>query len=296
MQYDTNIDYLTVTFRCVKEWAQSVKAISSFCEVYGKRKPWYFYGYGGYSQTDDEGHLATGKSARGGIVQASGTVSHALCQWWEDWLPDKVRFTRLDLAITFTLNKHLPLIRQAVESPREDWTVVLPHVNKGGGTLYVGNRKSNAFGRLYDKGAELKLRLPSGQQIQTEYLWRAELETKQVRASSAFSDIIKAQARGDLREWVANTVLTWFSARGVYLPIIPGSSSIVSVADRAVDDLRTIKWLYEQVRPCVWRLAENGKLAQVAEALSVQPQNFALDAPKYIEDNYNQFSFFDQLV
>jgi DNA relaxase NicK len=165
----------------------------------------------------------------------------------------------LDLALTFTVNKCIPLVRNAADNLRDDWTVVLPSENKGGGTLYIGSRKSNAFGRLYDKGAELNRRLPVDQQIQTEYLWRAELEVKQAMARSTFFEIVKAQASGDLRGFIANTVLTWFQNRHMYLPILPNSSSIVSVAHRATDDVRTMKWLHEQVRPAVWRLAESGK-------------------------------------
>jgi len=295
MEYDTNIDYLTVTFRCAKEWANSVKQIERFVDITGKKRPWYFYSYSGYTTVSGEGHLATGKGTHGGIVQSSGAVSDLLCREYERWMPDKLKFTRLDLAITFSVAHPLALVREAAQNPRDDWTVILPHPGKGGGTLYVGNRKSNAFGRLYDKGAELNQKLPKDRQIQTEYLWRAELETKQERARAMFSAIVRAQARCNLREFTASSVLTWFSERGVYLPIIPRGTSVVSVAHRAVDDIRTIKWLHEQVRPAIWRLAENGKLTEAAEALNVQPQNFALDAPRYLEENYNQFSFFDKL-
>jgi DNA relaxase NicK len=294
MQYDTAVDYLTVTFRCVKEWTDSVYQIAKIVDLNAKRRPWFFYGYSGFSQSDEEGHYARGKGTRGGIVQASGAVSDILCREYDRWLPDRVHFTRVDLALTFTLNRRVPLVREAADFPRDDWTVVLPHGDRGGGTLYVGNRKSSTFGRLYDKGAELNQRLPKSQQIETEYLWRAELETKKDSAKAIFSALVKAQASCSVREFIANTTLAWFSERGVYLPIIPGAHSIVSVAHRAVDDLRTIKWLHEQVRPAVWRLAENGKIADVAEALNVQPQNFALDAPLYLSENYNQFSFFDK--
>lgn len=295
MEYDTNIDYLTVTFRCAREWADSVKTIESLCVLEEKRWPWYFYGYAGYFKKSGEGHLATGKSSKGGIVQASGCISHLLCTSWFRWLPDKAKFTRLDLAITFSLGRRLPLVRQACENPRDDWTVILPPPTLGGGTLYVGSRKSATFGRLYDKGAELNQALAADQAIDTNYLWRAELETKKNCARAQFSEIVRAQARGELREFIADTVLTWFSGRGVYLPIIPNSPSIVSVAHRAVDDIRTIKWLHEQVRPCIWRLAENGRHAEVAEALSIAPADFNLSAPRMMEPDHNQFSFFDKL-
>jgi len=295
MEYDTCIDYLTVTFRCPREWADSVKEVGKLVDVGTKKRPWFFYGYSGFNTVTPEGHLAMGKGTRGGIIQASGMVAHALCQEYQSWMPDRVRFTRLDLALTFTLNRTLPLVQEAVEHQRDDWTVILPSPKVGGGTLYVGNRKSNAFGRLYDKGAELNSILPKAQKIATNWLWRAELEVKQEKARAMFSEIVRAQARGGLREFIAETTLTWFSGRGVYLPVIPDSSSIISVTHRAVDDIRTIKWLHEQVRPVIWRLAENGKLPQVAEALDIQPRNFALDPPRYLEGNFNQFGFFDKL-
>jgi hypothetical protein len=295
MQYDTCVDYLTVTFRCPREWSDSVKEIEKFVDRASKRRPWFFYGYSGFSSSSEEGHLATGKGTRGGVVQASGAVSDLLCREYQRWMPDRLRFTRLDLALTFTLNRTLPLVQEAIKCQRDDWTAILPSPKVGGGTLYVGNRKSDAFGRLYDKGAELNARLPKGRGIATNYLWRAELEVKQERARDMFSEIVRAQARGQLREFIADATLTWFSGRGIYLPVIPNSSSIVSVVHRAVDDIRTIKWLHEQVRPCIWRLAESGKLAKVAEALDIQPRNFALDPPRYLTENFNQFSFFDKL-
>jgi DNA relaxase NicK len=236
-----------------------------------------------------------GKGPKGGIIQSSGEISHRLVQERGRWITPGTKATRLDLALTFALEKPLPLVRQACENPREDWTVILPHPDRGGGTLYVGNRKSDTFGRLYDKGAELNSHLPLEQQIKADYLWRAEIEYKRAYARRAWEDIDAEIRCGTFREFCADTVLSWFSTRGVYLPIMPKSPSVVSVASRAVDDVRTLKWLYEQVRPAVWRLAENGKEHDVAIALSINPQNFALNPAAYLEQNALQFAFFDKL-
>jgi DNA relaxase NicK len=295
MQYDTLLDYLTVSFRCKAEWKRAVGEIEKFCPLNLTKRPWYFNGYSGYSQSGADGHLAYGSGREGGIVQSSGDISDLLCREHSRWVGDKVRFTRLDLALTFTLNKPLPLVREASKNLHDDWSVVLRSQDVGGGTLYVGNRKSDSFGRLYDKGAELNQRLPADDQILPEYLWRAELEVKRGRAREMWSAVNRKRQENALREFTADTVLTWFSRRGVYLPVLPTSSSVVSVAHRGADDVRTLKWLHEQVRPAIWRLAENGKETEVARALSVQPQNFALDAPRYLEENYFQFNYFDQL-
>jgi len=295
MNFNTSIDYLTVTFRCMKEWEASVRRIENLADWGGKKRPWFFYGYSGFSVVTPEGHLATGRGTRGGIVQASGEVSNLLSREHARWEQPTLKPTRVDLAVTFALPAPVELVRLALEHQQDDWTMIVPSKKAGGGTLYVGSRKSTTFGRLYDKGAELNQALPPGSQIATNYLWRAEVEYKQVHARAVWQEVIKSLQGGNLREFIVDTVITWFNKRGIGLPVSPSASSIVSVASRAVDDIRSLKWLHEQVRPAVWRLAENGKIAEVAEALDVQPRNFALEAPRYLEENFNQFSFFDRL-
>ena len=295
MQYDTCVDYLTVTFRCAREWEASVKRIDMLADLEARRRPWFFYGYSGFSVATPEGHLATGKGTRGGIIQSSGEVSNLLSREHARWEGVGMRPTRVDLAVTFTLPKPVELVRLALEKQRDDWTVIVPSKKAGGGTLYVGSRRSTTFGRVYDKGAELNQRLPLASQIAVNYLWRAEVEYKQAHARTVWAEVKNSLDGGHLREFIVDVVITWFAKRGVGLPFSPNAASIISVASRGVDDVRSLKWLHEQVRPCIWRLAENGKAAQVAEALDVQPRNFALEPPRYLEENYNQFSFFDKL-
>lgn len=295
MNFNTSIDYLTVTFRCMREWEASVKRVENLADWGGKRRPWFFYGYSGFSTVTPEGHLATGRGTRGGIVQSSGAISNLLSREHARWEGPGLKPTRVDLAVTFTLLQPIELVRKALEHQQDDWTMIVPSKKSGGGTLYVGSRKSSTFGRVYDKGAELNLRLPLGSQIAVNYLWRAEVEYKQAHARAVWSEVNKNSDEGNLRDFVADTVITWFASRGVGLPISPNASSVVSVASRAVDDICTLKWLHEQVRPAIWRLAENGKITDVAQALNVQPRNFALDPPRYLEENFNQFSFFDKL-
>jgi len=295
MNFNTSVDYLTVTFRCTREWEASVKRIENLADWGGKRRPWFFYGYSGFSIVTLEGHLATGKGTRGGIVQSSGEVSNLLSREHARWEGAGVKPTRVDLAVTLTLPRPVELVRLALEKQRDDWTVIVPSKKVGGGTLYVGSRKSTTFGRVYDKGAELNQRLPSSSQIAINYLWRAEVEYKQAQARAVWEEVKSSLDEGNLREFIIDVVVTWFANRGVGLPFSPNAASIISVASRGVDDVRSLKWLHEQVRPCIWRLAENGRTAEVAEALDIQPKNFALDPPRYLEENYNQFSFFDEL-
>jgi len=178
---------------------------------------------------------------------------------------------------------------------RPEWRCIIPHEEKGGGTLYVGSRSSDAFGRLYDKGALLNTQLPGTRQIPIAQLWRAEIEYKAKRARAAW-EASQALANGVARRtFIADTVLTWFQNHGVYLPIMPTSPSIVSVASRACDDIRTIKWFHEQVRPAILRVSENGLEKEALAALGLGVAISALAEVRWVGEGPLQFSFFDKI-
>jgi hypothetical protein len=295
MELDTQVDYLTTTFRCPREWELSVNAIEHLIQLPANRKPWFFRQYSGYYAGGMDGHIAMGRHAHGGIIQSSGDYSQVLATSIERWGVPKMRVTRLDLAATFTLDRPMPIVRDAAANLRDSWRVVLPASGKGGGTLYIGSRSSDAFGRLYDKGAELNRCLDKADQIAPEYLWRAEVEFKAKRARACYEEFDKAVHAADHRRFVAETVLSWFQGRGMFLPVISQERSIISVASRCTDDVRTIKWLREQVQPAVLRLADNGRLAEAAEALGVDPDTIRVRPERYRGDGIVQFTYFDRI-
>jgi hypothetical protein len=253
-------------------------------------------GYSGYNQTSRDGHLAWGLSSVGGIVQASGQVAQRLAVVQADWFTPRFRTTRLDLALTFSLGAPQELVREVADRLRPNWRIILPAPGVGGGTLYVGSRVSDAFGRLYDKGAQLTLDPRLKDEVIPCTLWRAEVEYKQARAREAMIHFNVHKAPDDRRHWIADTVLTWFAEHGVALPLLPGSRSIVSVASRQSDDVRTIKWFYEQVRPALIRLSDKGQLTQALDALGLDPSLSTLKTLEWVGDGVDQFSFFDKLV
>jgi hypothetical protein len=295
MELDTNVDYLTTTFRCPKEWEASVNAIERLIKLPSNRRPWFFRKYSGYFAASSRGHIAMGRHAHGGIIQSSGDYSDFLAANTEKWGVPKMRVTRIDLAVTFALAHPQSLVRQAAEHARDDWNVVLPARGRGGGTLYIGSRSSDAFGRLYDKGAELNRFLDEKNQISTDYLWRAEVEYKSKRARAVYEEFDLAVRSANHRKFVAETVLTWFQGRGCYLPVIAGERSIVSVASRCTDDVRTVKWLREQVRPAVLRLADNGQLDLASDALGLDASTVQVRREPYMGDGIVQFTYFDRI-
>lgn len=293
MQFDTNLDYLTVTTGCANEWRESVSQLLRTIELSKKRRPWRFLQYSGYTVSETAGHVSWGSSARGGIIQASGLIAARMAQEATSWLPREYRVTRLDFAITFLLGEPQSIVGELLENRREDWRFILPHASKGGGTLYVGNRTSDRFGRVYDKGAELNTDLPDADHVPVCRLWRAEVEYKKKAAREAYDQWQGKRDTDAKRQFICETVLTWFQERGVFLPVICTSPSVVSVASRASDDIRTLRWFHEQVRPAIWRLVENGLTPEVEEALSLKRHSLDLAELVTIGDAALQFSFFD---
>lgn len=293
MEFDTSFDYLTVTLKCPTEWEQSIERIFRTVSIDGKRRPWSFLKYQGYSIATMDGHLSWGKGHSGGIIQSGGEVANVLAARAIKWVPKEMRVTRLDLALTFNLEGPAQLVRQLAVNQERDWRTILPTEDKGGGTLYVGSRTSDSFGRLYDKGALLNRDLPKSIQVRPAHLWRAEVEYKAERARSAWVLAMANNTYDAKRTWIADTVLSWFQNRGVPLPIMPTSPSVVSVSTRGVDDIRTIKWFYEQVRPALLRLAESGKEQDALDALGVEHGSVYKGEFNFVGDGALQFSFFD---
>lgn len=295
MEFDTRLDYLTVTTRCQKEWRAAVAKIHSYVDVGKGQRPWHFLKYSGYTVSNFDGHISWGASSAGGIVQASGELAHRLATGAERWLPQEFRVTRLDLACTFSTEKPTDIVRDLWAHPREGWRVVLPEPSKGGGTLYIGNRTSDRFGRIYDKGAQLNDDLPDDAKIPVALLWRAEVEYKGRAAREAY-DVWRLNITCDQkRKFICDTVLSWFMDRGAFLPVIPTERSIVSVASRGIDDIRSIRWLHEQVRPVLYRLSGNGKGHEAARALGLAEGDLTLDLGALAAETSQQFSFFDKI-
>lgn len=131
---------------------------------------------------------------------------------------------------------------------------------RGGSTVYIGSRRSNGFGRCYDKAME------SGERQYTG-CWRWEVECKGELAGYVARSLYLAKNRA---EFVAAYVRSWFTERGGYCPwsteAIPTRPPPVPVV---TDIDRRLSWLQKQVSPSVEWLIEKGELGRLLSALGL---------------------------
>jgi DNA relaxase NicK len=264
------VDWMTMTVKAPELRATVLAEIALTVKVEktqgGIPKSWGFKGYRGLQING----LRWGTRADSDIIVLSGQHAHDL---WERFASEMNNCSRLDLAVTCKLNTPVKSLvdvcykwvtgqgKEDVDSRTRYSTV---RNNQGGQTLYVGCRRSDQMGRLYDKGAE------QGLDTLGE-IWRYEVEFKKARAKKVFDWLI---ARGDanqsISEPIESTVYDWFDGRGVPPVWKKGDKAInLEVSAKASDLEKTLTWLSDQVRPTVGRLIELGWADRVYEALGL---------------------------
>ena len=190
-------------------------------------------------------------------------------------MPLADRCSRLDLAVTSALSKqHLNLAQSeffliqenpsAVNDRRRKYSLVAD--TAGGETLYVGSRKTCQFGRLYDKGAQLKeVQMPG-------WVWRYEVEFKKPLSAKVAGQLLQRADTESVRALVRAAVCDWFCSREIYVIFPRGSLSDwmdLLIEMHMTSDETTLSWLGKQVRPAIDRLKRAGKGEAVANALGI---------------------------
>lgn len=127
-----------------------------------------------------------------------------------------------------------------------------------GDTLYVGSRKSDVLGRLYDKGRESK---------EPEYAgcWRWELQYRRAPALLAMRELLAAAKPA---ETILATVGGWFRDRAVSAPFAADSAPVDHRASRPVpDDQRWLAYARKYVQPRAKEMVKRYGWRFVAEQL-----------------------------
>lgn len=198
-------------------------------------------------------HLFWGRNSEGVCLRASGEAAEGV---WRllDW--PGIRVPRLDLAWDIWWDADYDQFAQACADDAEKARLSLPPARRrklclvdgmgDGDTLYLGSRKSDQFGRLYDKARE------SGSATYRN-CWRAEVEFHDSRAGHYFREL---QKQSDPSKAIAETVAQWFEVRGVQIPASTGvDSGLNSPPSRDSTDVdRSCHWLASQVAPALVRL------------------------------------------
>lgn len=273
-QLDVAIDWLTVTSPNTADIVGLVEDVLHAVAPGSTGRPFRWMGYAGESHVDDDGHLAWGVKVGYGLVQMSGAWSNRVFRDLDAFRLANYRCTRLDLAVTVCLPVAAQLVKAALENPviaQGNYTAITK-TNGEGGTLYLGCRKSDQFGRLYDKGAEIRSKLHRSK-IPDAVLWRYEVEYKRSLAELIRSNLrTLVQNREALDATIVNRVHAWYLARGISPTFQPGESrsSVVQVASRITTAEKTIDWLRAQVRPAIVRIAPEVQVKAILEALGVE--------------------------
>lgn len=216
-------------------------------DVVPERSSWM--GYSGFAAN----HMFWGTRKDETIIRASGEIAASVAREVPSY---GLHVSRLDLALTAWFSEDRPLTalaarrlavteREGNSAPRKR-KIRLQDGCGDGDTLYIGSRKSEQFGRLYDKGRE------DGSSTYKN-AWRAEVEYHDDKAGGVFKLLRDVQFNSGT---IAATVSAWWSLRGVDLPWYRGGDTplVVRESGRHPDDASQLGWLEKQVAPCVSRL------------------------------------------
>lgn len=239
-------------------------------------RPWKFKGYVGFKV----GSLRWGVREDSNIAILSGIDAYSN---WGRFGRAATNCTRIDLAVTTTLVEKWPGLAEAYYSWHENGNgrpdvpnlgFTLIKNTDGGETIYVGSRKSQQFGRIYDKGAEQKQEALIGHQ------WRYEVEYKKPMAGPVLTALLRCEEGQDLPEKMRSTVHNWFAQRDCP-PVFKDAGPMIEIETeaRVTSDEVKLWWLSSQVCPSVKSLVERGRLEDVVKALGLW-ERVALDDAK----------------
>lgn len=215
-------------------------------------------------QYRQRGQIAVGSNGRRGVCTVSGVQASAN---WRDLVGIAANVSRVDLALTSRPNVASSTLasesyRPATSTPRGrgrpiSMTLILGQDR--GETLYVGSRKSDVLGRLYDKARESREPAYAG-------CWRWEIQYRRASALQAARSLLVAN---DASATIAATVGSWFRARDVCTPAWTDSDPLDHRAPKPLpDDQRWLAWARKSVQPRARELVKRYGWRFVAEQLA----------------------------
>ena len=294
---DAKIDYLTVTTQCGLATRNMRDLAMRVAASLAPSKTWRMLKYVGW--------IATSPVGDGGVAFGQMSAVRSITQIWGElanrWLFDIARdmggrVTRVDYAVSILFNEPQPPIHYALFKLRPEngtYTGIIP-IGDEGGTLNVGARSSEKFGRWYDKGSQMGTGIPPC------LYWRWEVEYKRSCAMSAFSNALAAHTADARQKLILANVEEFFRQAGLEFPQVAGDRlgyPMVKYATTTRSYDRTLQWLEVQVNPALVRLQEAGIGAEACRALGIEGTDCVTvklnsDAPEVVD---LQLDFWDEL-
>lgn len=185
-------------------------------------------------------------------------------------LPHAQNCSRLDLQVTARtpLARTLDLAglayaaQEARKAGGRPLSRTIVRTRAGGATCYLGSRRSDVFGRVYDKGVESGQALPG-------HVWRWEVELKRHAAAFTAFELLQLE---EVELTAAATVREHMLSWGISSPALPDSAGVSYSAEaRSTDRARSLAWLSNYVSPTVRRLLRGGPALEVYQALGLTP-------------------------
>lgn len=246
------------------------RALAAAAEIDGNTPtPWRSMGFvGAHCGQIDYGR----RDRRQSIVRLSGQAAH-------DWLPTVLPLadtvTRLDVAVTWRAVPPDPNIGANAYSLADLWwrehpQSALPSQKRdaaGGCTVYLGDRRSPYYARLYDKQAERESRQDRDQADHYQGCWRYEVEAHDSYAGRLAEAVTSC---GDQAAFIQQWLFDYWGKHGVP-PMFPPSGAVALLPGfhRRSDDERRLRHFERNVAPTVRRLVANGREADVRRVLGL---------------------------
>lgn len=300
--YDADVDWLSVTAigesACAKLETVSQHYMGAAPRVYN----WQCAGYRGKKGVELPPSLGGGGIAYGlrlrddtlsGLLQCWGGV----CRKVEHHIGEleEFRWTRVDLAVTVLFKSPIEGVqdwRCLTDDTKRRLLTRITKDNGEGGTLYVGRRGSETFGRVYDKGAQLGT-------FPLRQYWRWEVENLGQHARQLATALMVSETSADRCAFISGVVGQFFNDAGIPIPSLGVPRApypVIQYATRVQSDAITIRWLREQVSPALRRVNGNGKLPEALSALGLEGVDLVRLEDDAVKDGAEyQMCFLDRL-
>ncbi len=260
------IDWVTATTRdeatghSWQEIYQQQREEDNMLGLLTRERRWKFMSYEG---TGFPGSIRVGFSEQLGWIAIASSSSASV---WSKLTGAASKVTRLDLAITQNLLFAIPEVpRRYYEALTEEDTGArnysLIQNTKQGQTLYVGSRRSEKFGRVYDKGVEEGGALPG-------FRYRWEVEYKKPTSDELARALIAVKGRE--ADAITALVYEFFDNRGVS-PLFRklGDSVVLKTSARVTSLDRKLNWIRSQVRPSIGEIIMAGRSKDLFTAFGI---------------------------
>lgn len=258
------VDYLTCTAVEPDGWQPLHRQASSLFRVQmdqgNEPRPWGMAGFKGFSC----GSIAVGRRDQETIARLS---SDSAALSWRSMVQHANNVSRIDLQVTVKtveevndrLEKHRAEAEADAKKSGEKKVVRWIRDNRGGYTLYLGQRSSICFGRIYNKYEQSKI-------PQFERCARYEVQYHNKLARNIASSL---ESDHQTIPRIASYCSQFFAGRGVDLGLQCKAGATYSCSRSRSDAEKNLEWLARAVRPTVLRLIASGRGAETLKALGL---------------------------